>query len=1148
MEHNHKLPIPSLRGSWLSHARAGLLASTLAAALGAATATASADTGEVRVSDPKDLGDSSGDIRSIGATVRGDNLFLSMTVDGVAAPAIEQTPEGKSNRYYYHWLLDTDNNPATGRSNAEYENNPTGVTNAVGSERVVMIGWRDGKPNGVEVYDPLDEDTAILSGFPFLASGNSLTAVIPLSAAGLSRGQTFALSAFQEGASDGWAVDWMESVELTVEGPTAGIASVADPADLGDSSGNIRNITAFTLGEQLVLWMTVEGIAAPSMENTPAEKSNRYYYHWLVDTDNNPATGRSNAEYENNPTGVTNAVGSERVVMIGWRDGKPNGVEVYDPLDEDTAILSGFAFQAGGNSLVATIPFSALGVAPGQTVAVSAFQEGASDGWAVDWIESATLTLDGPSIPVAAIIDPKDMLDASGDIRQVTAHVLGDELHLSMTVDGIAAPLMVNTVEGTSNRYYYHWLLDTDNNPATGRSNAEYENNPTGVTNAVGTERVVMIGWRDGKPNGLEVYDPLDEDTAILSGFRYHAAGNTLSAVIPLSALSLSLGQSISVSAFQEGASDSWSVDWIESAPLTLESGLESQAPIAVVEDPKDMLDPNGDIRRIEATVSGTNLVLRMTTDAAILPTMEETGEGLVNRYYYHWLLDTDNNPATGRSNAEYENNPTGITNAVGSERVVMVAWRNGDWNGREVYDPLDEDTALLSDFEVAHDGNTMEVRLPLTTLGLALGQTIAVSAFQEGASDSWSVDWIESAELTLSEGALPGIDLPTVFDGDAYGFTARITDEGGQVADVATVTAALNGTPVTVQATKTGGVTTVTGIHGTLLPPNSTHNLRLSVTVSGQAQSQNFVFQVGPYAVLPTTGRLTTVNTSNTGFLVYVTQISSAQHPEGQPSVHDGVAAVAESQLRGELAPEGGSPYVNEADPVLTGAWKGPALVYNDVINWFEFAPDQSASLNFPNDEIIPNLYSGTADGLVVELLTYLELPRGSHKLGLYSEGGHKASAGLSAASPVLSLFDNSGDIVRVPTYFARNQFFDVVAPEDGFYPFRFLWFQNRRSQEPGAILELFSVRDRALHLLNDRDNALALKAYRAGILLTPGVEQPEVAIARDGANVRVTYSGSLEAAPALTGPWTVIGQPNQSPLSVPTSELQQFLRARNN
>ncbi len=1118
-----------------------------ALAFGVVSVPAVAATGVTLVTDPKDMADSSGDIRSIGATVRGDYLFLSMTVDGVAAPSVQQTPEEMSNRYYYHWLFDTDNNPATGRSNAEYEGSPTGVTQPVGAERVVMIGWRDGKPNGLEVYDPADEDTAILSGFPFVASGNSLTAVVPLAALGLVRGQTFALSAFQEGASDNWSVDWMESITLTVEGPSGSVAVVNDPADLGDSSGDIRSIYAFSLGDQVVFSLTVDGIAAPSIENTSEGMVNRYYYHWLVDTDNNPATGRSNAEYEGNPTGLEHPIGAERVIMVGWRDGKPNGVEVYDPLDEDAAILSGFPFQASGNSVVAIVPMAALGVVRGQTVAVSAFQEGASEGWAVDWIESAVLTLDGPDLPIATVVDPEDMADSSGDIRAVSAYVVGDELHLSITVNGIAAPSIENTPEEMSNRYYYHWLLDTDNNPATGRSNAEYEGNPTGLEHPIGAERVIMIGWRDGKPNGVEVYDPLDEDTAILSSFPFQASGNTLTAVILLAPVGLVHGQTIALSAFQEGASDGWAVDWVESAPLTLESGQDSEAPVAVVDDPEDMADPNGDIRRIEVTVDNGDLVLRLSVYGAVLPTVEETAEGMVNRHYYHWLLDTDNNPATGRSNAEYEGSPTGLDHPIGAERVIMVGWRDGAFNGREVYDPLDEDTAILTDFDVERNGATMEVRLPLADLGLTLGQTIAVSAFQEGASDDWAVDWIESAELTLSEGALPGIDLPTTFDGDAYGFSIRIEDAEGKQADPESVAVTLDGAPAAAQASKTGGVTTVSGVHASLLPPNSTHTLRLSVAVSGEVQSRDFVFQVGPYTVLPTAGRLTSVDTANTGFLIYVTQISNYQIESGERDAYQGRADLAEQQLRGELAPEGGAPYYNEADPTPGGPWKGTALVAEGVVNWFEI-PGESASLNFLNDDPIPNL-ADVSDGLVVEILTYLELTQGSHKLGLYTESGHQVATGLSPGGTVVSLFDNSGDVARIPTYFARNQFFDVIAPEDGYYPVRLLWLQNRRNQEPGAILELFSVRDRKLHLLNERTNPLAIKAYRAGVLLTPGVEPLELSVTLNASGEVTlvwTGEGTLEAAPSVTGPWTQIPGAS-SPYTAPTTEPASFYQVRN-
>ena len=52
----------------------------------------------ISVSDPKDMADSSGDILSITAHVKAGNLHLSMTVEGVVAPSVEQTPVGMNNR------------------------------------------------------------------------------------------------------------------------------------------------------------------------------------------------------------------------------------------------------------------------------------------------------------------------------------------------------------------------------------------------------------------------------------------------------------------------------------------------------------------------------------------------------------------------------------------------------------------------------------------------------------------------------------------------------------------------------------------------------------------------------------------------------------------------------------------------------------------------------------------------------------------------------------------------------------------------------------------------------------------------------------------------------------------------------------------
>ena len=122
--------------------------------------------------------------------------------------------------------------------------------------------------------------------------------------------------------------------------------------------------------------------------------------------------------------------------------------------------------------------------------------------------------LDNVEIQVAGVDDPSDMADSSGDIKRIEAWVDEGNLHLTMTVYGVFAPSVEDTPAGMSNRYYYHWLLDTDNNPDTGYLNDEYEGNPTNLETPIGVDVLVQFGWRDGDTNGVYAYtlDPLTGD------------------------------------------------------------------------------------------------------------------------------------------------------------------------------------------------------------------------------------------------------------------------------------------------------------------------------------------------------------------------------------------------------------------------------------------------------------------------------------------------------------------------------------------------------------------------------------------------------------------------------------------------------------
>ena len=1094
-----------------------------------------------------DMADPSGDLTQVGAFVVGNQLHLSMTATSWAAPTADQTAEGMTNRYYYHWLIDTDNNPATGRTNSEYEGNATNLENPIGADLVVQFGWRDGAPDGVYVYDPADDETAIVQDYAYLASGNTITAILNLDDLGIATGQTLAVSAFEEGASNGWQVDWAESAQITLSVPGGGAgldsARVQDVADMADSSGDIAGLHATVVGDFLHLSLSVHGVAAPTVDQTPEGMTNRYYYHWLLDTDNNPATGRTNSEYEGNATNLENPIGADLVVQFGWRNGAPDGVYVYDPADDETAIVSNYAFLTRGNTIEAILSLDALGLAHGQTIGVSAFQEGASNGWQVDWIESDTLTLNGGSASTATVTDPADMADANGDISSVQAAVVGDLLYLYLTTQNFAGPTVDQTAEEMTNRHYYHWLLDTDNNPATGRTNSEYEGNATNLQNPIGADLVVQFGWRNGAPDGVYVYDPADDETAIVQDYSYQIGGNTVAAVIPLASLGLASGQTIGVSAFQEGASNGWQVDWVESVTLAINGG--GMASASVSDASGDMADPSGDLTQVNGWVAGDQLRLLMTTTSWAAPTVDQTAEGMNNRYYYHWLIDTDNNPATGRTNSEYEGNATNLQSPIGADLVVQFGWRDGAPDGVYVYDPADDETAIVQDYSYVASGNTISATLNLSDLGIATGQTIALSAFQEGSSNGWQVDWVESDSMTLSQGVGSGFGVENSFNANGYGFTLQLIDEGDEVVDANSITASIAGADVALNASKANGITMVNGRFPQLLAPGSVHEVSVSASVGGSTQTQSFVVNVMEYTALPLSSRGALTNDSEPGFVATFTMISSWQ-PLEVSNVHNNIAETAELQLAGELEDETGLGYYNEVTTNFS-EWESEAVSVDGVVNWYALADEKDAVLNFPNDQLFPvlsDIGAPALEGVVLELKTYLELSAGYHQLGLFSEGGHKVTATHDPSGPVLSLYDNSENAERVPTYYGRSQIFDIVAPRDGLYPVRILWFQSETNQEDGLMLEFYSVKDRKIHLVNDTSNPDSIKAYQSA-----GEVQnvtPEIQISSDGANVTIEWIGMLQMADEVTGPWTDVADDSQSPRIWSTTEAPQgFARA---
>jgi hypothetical protein len=134
-----------------------------------------------------------------------------------------------------------------------------------------------------------------------------------------------------------------------------------------------------------------------------------------------------------------------------------------------------------------------------------------------------------------------------------------------------------------------------------------------------------------------------------------------------------------------------------------------------------------------------------------------------------------------------------------------------------------------------------------------------------------------------------------------------------------------------------------------------------------------------------------------------------------------------------------------------------------------------------------------------------------------------------------VINLADSLGyaDVGRGAT----DTIYNMVVTTPGIYPLRTMWWQGNG----GGNCEWFSIKNGIRTLLNDSTNPAALKTWY-GLSITPA---PELSFARDGANLVLTYTGTLQSADVVTGPYTdVIGA--TSPYSTPTTGAPKYFRTR--
>ncbi|MEW6161572.1 MAG: PA domain-containing protein, partial [Verrucomicrobiota bacterium] len=119
-----------------------------------------------------------------------------------------------------------------------------------------------------------------------------------------------------------------------------------------------------------------------------------------------------------------------------------------------------------------------------------------------------------------------------------------------------------------------------------------------------------------------------------------------------------------------------------------------------------------------------------------------------------------------------------------------------------------------------------------------------------------------------------------------------------------------------------------------------------------------------------------------------------------------------------------------------------------------------------------------------------------------------------------------------------ASDTLFSFVATKPGVYPFRCVWFEG----EGGANIEWFTVTKTGEKVLvNDTTNVNALKAFRS----RTAPVTPTISVGLSGSDVVVTYTGVLQSADKVEGPYSDVTGAT-SPHRVPANTAgNKFWRA---
>jgi len=213
------------------------------------------------------------------------------------------------------------------------------------------------------------------------------------------------------------------------------------------------------------------------------------------------------------------------------------------------------------------------------------------------------------------------------------------------------------------------------------------------------------------------------------------------------------------------------------------------------------------------------------------------------------------------------------------------------------------------------------------------------------------------------------------------------------------------------------------------------------------------------------------TVDTSKPGFKVRIVQ--------GNSRLPLTAAAPAEALLSGRaIDATTGLPFENLAEP---GPEPGGLYAVPTVLNWHEQAASGATGGNFGGDTPVLGIpgTTGSGDYFVMEATGFMQLPAGTHRLGVNSDDGFKLTFG-TGINPLDRFTPLQVAILNGTRGFGNTEV-NVTVSTAGIYPFRLIWWENTGAN---SGIEFFNFAPGTTlgtrYLVNDAAQANAFKTYR--------------------------------------------------------------------